>query len=246
MVTSLALPQWLAIVLVAAAVSQIATFATSIYLHRGLTHLALTVHPALDAVFRVILWLTTGQERRQWVAVHRKHHAFTDKEGDPHSPLLLGFWKVQLGNAFYYMREARNRETVAQFAPDLKPDLLDRHLFRHGWPGLAAGITALCVALGWWQGLLAAAIHTVLYVFLLAPLINGLGHWAGQQNFANTAYNSRVLALFTGGESLHNNHHAHPRAPRFSMRRGEFDPSWPIIRGLERLGLIALRGKPVS
>jgi stearoyl-CoA desaturase (delta-9 desaturase) len=88
-------------------------------------------------------------------------------------------------------------------------------------------------------------MHAALYVFVLAPLINGLGHWRGAQNFANTAYNSRLLSLVTGGESLHNNHHAYPRAPKFSMRRLEFDPSWAVIRCLALAGLVEVVGGPV-
>ena len=104
----------------------------------------------------------------------------------------------------------------------------------------------LCLLFGPWVGLAAGLVHAVLYVFVIAPLINGLGHWRGAQNFGNTAYNSRVLAWVTAGESLHNNHHAHPRAPKFSMRRFEFDPSWVVIRCLAAVGLIEIVGKPVG
>ena len=106
--------------------AQVATFATSIYLHRALAHRSLTLHPVADWLFRLVLWVTTGQSRQQWVAVHRKHHTFTDREGDPHSPRLLGFWKVQLGNVYYYVREARNAVTAFGRLPN---DLL----LRHGW-----------------------------------------------------------------------------------------------------------------
>src|ERR1043165_5672096 len=118
--------------LVALTRSHIAVIATSVYLHRGLAHRALRLHPVADGCCRALLWLTTGQDRRQWVAVHRKHHAFTDCAGDPHSPRLLGLWRVQLLNVYYYMREARNPETLKKFAPDLKPDVLDRVFFSHG------------------------------------------------------------------------------------------------------------------
>src|SRR5512145_81259 len=121
---------------VALALTQIAALATSVYLHRTLAHRALAVHPLADTLFRAVLWLTTGQDRRQWVAVHRKHHAFTDCDGDPHSPRLLGFWRVQLLNAYYYAREARNAETLRTFAPDITADRYDRALFSHGWLGL--------------------------------------------------------------------------------------------------------------
>ena len=84
--------------LVAIALAQAAVIATSVYLHRGLAHRALNLHPFADWVFRFVLWFTTGQNRREWVAVHRKHHAFTEPSGDPHSPLVHGFWKIQLWN----------------------------------------------------------------------------------------------------------------------------------------------------
>jgi stearoyl-CoA desaturase (delta-9 desaturase) len=232
--------------LVAATLTQVAIIATSVYLHRALAHRALRVHPVAEVGFRVVLWLTTGQSRRQWVAVHRKHHTFTDREGDPHSPRLLGVWRVQLLNAYYYMREARNPETLRTFAPDVVDDRWERTLFSSGLSGLALGIGLLCLTLGLWPGLIAAAAHTIAYVFVVAPLINGLGHWRGGQNFGNTAYNSRVLAWMTGGESLHNNHHAHPRAPKFSVRPSEFDPSWVVIRGLAAIGLVEIVGAPVS
>jgi stearoyl-CoA desaturase (delta-9 desaturase) len=229
---------WLA-ALVAIVVTQIAAITTSVYLHRALAHRALGVHPVADTLFRVVLWLTTGQDRRQWVAVHRKHHAFTDRDGDPHSPRLLGFWRVQLLNVYYYAREARNPDTLRTFASDIRADRLDT-LFSRGWLGLLLGTAMLCTLFGVWPGLLAASLHAVLYVFVLAPLINGLGHWRGSQNFTNTAYNSRLMAWVTGGESLHNNHHAHARAPKFSMRRWEFDPSWPVIRLLVAARLLAV------
>src|SRR5204863_9765587 len=118
--------------LMAVGLTQIAVIAPSTYLHRLLAHRSLTVHPAADVVFRAILWLTTGQDRREWVAVHRKHHAFTDRDGDPHSPRLRGFWRVQFLNAYYYMREAQNPETIRRFASDIREDRLDRAVFSWG------------------------------------------------------------------------------------------------------------------
>lgn len=236
---------WLA-PLVALALTQIAAIATSVYLHRGLAHRALRLHPVTDGCFRALLWLTTGQSRREWVAVHRKHHTFTDRAGDPHSPQVFGFWNIQFWNVFYYMREARNPETLRTFAPDITEDWLDRTVFSWGLGGLALGIALLCLVFGVWVGLAAGLVHAILYVFVLAPLINGLGHWRGAKNFDNTAFNSRTLAWLTGGESLHNNHHAHPRAPKFSMRRFEFDPSWVVIRCLAAVGLVEILGAPVK
>ena len=238
-------PAW-AVPSVAIVLTQVAVIATSIYLHRALAHRSLHLHPIADLGFRVALWLTTGQSRQQWVAVHRKHHTFTDQPGDPHSPLLLGFWRVQLFNVAYYVREARNAKTLEAFAPDLRPDRLDRLFFSRGVLGLGVGLSLLCMLIGLWPGLIAGLMHAVLYVFVMAPLINALGHWRGTKNFENTAYNLRVLAWITGGESLHNNHHAHPRSAKFSLRRSEFDPSWPIIRSLAAVGLLVISGPPVA
>jgi stearoyl-CoA desaturase (Delta-9 desaturase) len=231
---------------VAIVLTQVAVLATSIYLHRALAHRSLHLHPLADIAFRTVLWLTTGQCRQEWVAVHRKHHTFTDREGDPHSPRLLGFWRVQLFNVAYYVREARNPETLDTFAPDLRPDRLDRALFSHGLLGLVTGLAFLCALIGLGPGLVAGLMHAVLYVFVMAPLINALGHWRGSKNFDNTASNWRLLAWITGGESLHNNHHAHPRSAKFSVRRSEFDPSWPIIRSLAAVGLLAIQGTPIA
>lgn len=237
--------QILIIAITSIILTQIATFTTSIYLHRALAHRSLSLRPFVDFLFRAALWLVTGVNRQEWVAVHRKHHTFTDREGDPHSPLLLGFWKVQLWNVYYYIQEARNPETLETFAPDLAPDRTERLLFSRGWIGIGLGVVLVALVIGWWQGVAAMIAHGLLFVFVTGPLINGLGHWTGAQNFKNTAYNSRVLAWLTGGESLHNNHHAFPRSPKFSLRRSELDPSWIAIRLLAAVRLVAIVSAPM-
>lgn len=214
--------------------SQIGLFCTTVYLHRALSHKALTVSPAVRLVFRTVIWLTTGIKPREWAAVHRRHHAFTDVEGDPHSPLLLGFWRVQLTNAALYRRVARDGETVANYAKDLPPDRLDKVLFDHAFVGLGLGIAILCVSLGWQWGLLAAVVHTLTYLMLNAA-VNAYGHVWGSQPYANTARNNQWLAWFTAGEGLHNNHHAAPTTARLAHRRGELDPGWWLIRSLTAL-----------
>jgi stearoyl-CoA desaturase (delta-9 desaturase) len=162
--------------------------------------------------------------------VHRKHHKYTDKEGDPHSPLLEGFWKVQFGNVFYYVRELKDQTLVPTYAREMREDGWDKALFNHGSLGVAVGIAILCAILGLGWGLFAAGLHAVMYVFVLSASINGLCHFAGYRNFANTATNLKVVAWLTGGEGLHNNHHGFPRSPKFSFNRGEVDPAWPLIR----------------
>jgi stearoyl-CoA desaturase (delta-9 desaturase) len=222
---------------VAVILIQVAVFGTTIYLHRAATHRSLTLHPVVAWLFRLSLWFTTGLSTKEWVAVHRKHHAFTDTEGDPHSPLLMGFWSVQLGNVYHYVKEAHNPEVVERYARDIKEDWWDRVFFSRGFLGLGIGTLALCAVLGIGWGLLAAAIHATMYVFVLSSSINGLCHAVGYKNFDNTATNLRFLALLTGGEGLHNNHHGYPRSPKFSFRASEIDPAWPLIKLLTALGL---------
>ena len=232
MLGSLILSLAVAIVLI-----QVAVFGTTIYLHRTATHRALTLHPAVAWLFRFSLWLTTGLSTKEWVAVHRKHHAFTDEEGDPHSPLLMGFWSVQLGNVFLYLKEAKNPAIVEKYARDITDDWSERLLFQRGWLGLLIGTVSLCAIIGIGPALLAAGIHATMYVFVLSSSINGLCHAVGYRNFDNTATNLRFLALLTGGEGLHNNHHGFPRSPKFSFRAGEIDPAWPVIKLLTALHL---------
>jgi stearoyl-CoA desaturase (Delta-9 desaturase) len=222
---------------VAAILIQVAVLSTTIYLHRTATHKALVMHPALAWTFKFALWLTTGLSTKEWVAVHRKHHAFTDEEGDPHSPKIEGFWKVQLGNVYYYMREVKKTDVVERYARDIEEGWWDKNVFKRGLLGLTIGTVALCFVIGLWWGLLAAAIHAVMYVFVLSSSINGLCHHVGYKNFDNTATNIRVLALLTGGEGLHNNHHGYPRSPKFSFKWSEIDPAWPFIKLLIALNL---------
>jgi stearoyl-CoA desaturase (delta-9 desaturase) len=227
-------------VIVGLAISQAATAVTTLYLHRALSHRALTLAPGVTAVCRVLQWVTTGIRPRQWVAVHRKHHAFTDVEGDPHSPLREGFAAVQFGNVGLYRRVANDPAAVARYARDLPPDAWDRVLLDRAWLGLGIGIASLCVVLGIGWGLLAAAVHTVSYLLLNAA-VNAVGHWRGTQPHPNTARNNQWLAWLTSGEGLHNNHHAAPTSARLALQRGEVDPGWWVVRLLERRGWAEVR-----
>ena len=231
---------WVLAVVAGLLLSQFATLITTVWLHRGLSHRSLTVTPRLTAVFRVITWMTTGIRPRQWVAVHRKHHAFTDVEGDPHSPLLEGFAAVQFGNVGLYRRVANDGVTVARYARDLPPDRWDRALFDHAPLGLGLGIVLLFPVFGIGAGLLAAGVHTVSYLLLNAA-VNAVGHTFGSQPYPNRARNSQWLAWVTMGEGLHNNHHAAPTSARLALARGETDPAWWLVHWLQRRGWVTVR-----
>jgi stearoyl-CoA desaturase (delta-9 desaturase) len=221
-------PEPFAAIVAGLVVCQLGILLTTVYLHRTVAHRSVVMKPWVRAVCRTLLWITTGVKPREWAAVHRRHHARTDVEGDPHSPLLLGTMKVLLTNAGLYRRVARDGVTVKKYAKDLEPDKWDRWVFDHAFVGLGLGITLLCVLLGWRWGLAAAAIHTVTYL-LLNGAINAFGHTFGRQPYGNTARNNGWLALLTAGEGWHNNHHAAPTSARLGLVGKEIDFGWWVI-----------------
>lgn len=227
-------------VLAGVVVTLLANFATTVYLHRALSHRALTLRAPASHVFRTIIWLSTGIRPRQWVAVHRKHHAFTDVEGDPHSPVLLGWWKVQRSNLLLYRAEARNETTVSRYARDLEPDRWDRWVYSRLYLGLFLGLAVLVVALGPWAAAIAAVVHTNFYIGGSAA-VNAIGHHFGRRPYPNRAGNLQWLAFLTAGEGLHNNHHAAPTSAKLSHRWFEIDPGWWCIRMLTIMRLATVR-----
>jgi stearoyl-CoA desaturase (delta-9 desaturase) len=224
-------PEPFVAILVGLAVMQVAIMLTTLYLHRTLSHRAVKLAPGVLVVCRVLTWLTTGIRPRQWAAVHRRHHAFTDVPGDPHSPVLLGYLKVQVANVALYRKVARDGETVQRYARDLPPDAWDRWLFDHAILGLGLGYVFLWLLLGWEWALVAAGVHAVTYLALNSA-INAVGHSFGSQPYPNTARNNGWLALLTAGEGWHNNHHAAPTSARLGLLRREIDPGWWVIRFL--------------
>jgi stearoyl-CoA desaturase (Delta-9 desaturase) len=227
-------------VIVGLLLAQLALLVTTVYLHRSLSHRALRLAPGVVAVCRVLTWVFTGMQPRQWVAVHRKHHAFTDTERDPHSPIVLGFARVQFANAALYRKVARDPVTVARYARDLPADGWDRALFDHATLGLGLGIGVLVLVFGWQLALVVAAVHTAYYL-LGGGAINAVGHRWGRRPFDNLATNNQWLAWLVVGEGLHNNHHASATSSRLSRAKGEIDPGWWCIRLLVRLRWATLR-----
>jgi stearoyl-CoA desaturase (delta-9 desaturase) len=235
----------IAAVIAAFLVTQVAILTTTVYLHRALAHRAMTVRSVVALPCRFIIWITTGMRPREWIAVHRKHHAATDTPEDPHSPAVVGFWRVQLGNVGLYKRAAADELNLRKYARDLPADRLDRLAFDYSLVGLSLGISILVVVMwalgfGLTVGFLAAGTHAVMYL-LLAGAINAVGHQFGKQPYDNSATNMQSLALITGGEGLHNNHHAAPTSARFSLNKREIDPGWWAVRALVALRLAHVR-----
>ncbi|MDR3642265.1 MAG: fatty acid desaturase [Candidatus Doudnabacteria bacterium] len=214
---------------------QTSVFFTTIYLHRCKTHRGLELHPIVGFLMHLELALFTGIVPRQWAAVHRKHHHFSDVEGDPHSPYLRGMWTVLFGNYFMYHAAASDAAMVAKYTPDWKDDVID--CIPHGkWIGRIGGILIFTAMFGIWWGFTAWFAHVVLYIFLNSS-INSVCHMVGYRNFPNKATNLQSIALLTAGEGLHNNHHAYPSRPKMSVKTFEYDPAWVLIRVLESCGL---------
>lgn len=223
---------------------QMSVFATTIYLHRSQTHRGLELHPIVANLMHLHLLFFTGIIPREWVAVHRKHHHFSDKEGDPHSPHVLGLWTVLFGNFFLYRKETHDARTINKYTPDYKPDLVDK-LGKLQSYGVLGGLAVFMAMFGWAWGVAAWGFHVVAYI-LLNSMINSLCHWIGYRNYENMATNLQMVALLTAGEGLHNNHHEYPTSARFALKKGEIDLAWPVIRLLESFGLAKVDRVPIA
>jgi stearoyl-CoA desaturase (delta-9 desaturase) len=222
---------------------QITIMAVTLYLHRDAAHRSVDLHPVLRHFFRFWIWATSGQITREWVAVHRKHHAFPDRAGDPHSPVVFGIKKVLLEGYELYRPESRSPETQAKFGADTVNDRLERNLYgRFRNLGIVLLILVYLVLFGV-PGIILIAVQLGAMPVLAAGVINGLGHHTGYRNYEcdNAATNIVPWGIFIGGEELHNNHHAFPTSARFSSRRWEFDIGWFYLRIFSALGLARIR-----
>ncbi|HEY8521448.1 MAG TPA: fatty acid desaturase [Gammaproteobacteria bacterium] len=217
----------------------------TLYYHRDQAHRAVDLHPAVRHFCRFWLWLNTGSSTREWVAVHRKHHAFTEREGDPHSPRLFGLKKVLLEGAELYRAEARKPETIEKYAKGTPNDWLENNLYAHPkWSYLGPAILVVIdLVLFGVPGIIMVAWQLVNMPLFAAGVINGLCHAKGYRNFEtdDSSTNLWPIGLFVAGEELHNNHHAFPTSARFSMRPHEVDMGWLHLKVLARLGLAKIR-----
>ncbi|MEM7612264.1 MAG: fatty acid desaturase [Pseudomonadota bacterium] len=218
---------------------QISMMAVTLYLHRDQAHRSLDLHPVLRQFFRFWIWCTSGMLTREWVAVHRKHHAFCETEGDPHSPQVFGLKKVLLEGAELYRDETRNPETIEKYGRGTPNDWLERNIYtRFPWGGIVICVLADLLLFGV-PGIILIAIQMISMPLFAAGIINGIGHHTGYRNFEcdDAARNIFPWGVFVGGEELHNNHHAFPTSAKFSMRPWEFDIGWMYIRVFSALGL---------
>jgi stearoyl-CoA desaturase (delta-9 desaturase) len=212
----------------------------TLFLHRAQTHRGVRLHYLAALPMRLWLWLTTAIVTKEWVACHRKHHAFADREGDPHSPLLEGLRNILLKGAFYYRKAVRQPGILEKYGKGTPNDWLERHLLsRLNWLGILVMLGIDVYLFGFFVGPLVWGIQMLWIPFWAAGVVNGIGHALGYRNFQvkDESRNITPIAIWLGGEELHNNHHADPKSARFAARWFEFDIGWIYIRMLQFLRL---------
>ena len=209
------------------------------FLHRSQAHKSVTFHPVVDHFFRLWLWLTTGMITRQWVAIHRKHHSTTDKEGDPHSPHVHGILNILFRGVYYYYLSGKNAKMVVSFGRGTPDDWIERKLYTpYNYSGVIV-MLAINLLLFGWMGLVIWTVQMLWIPFWAAGVINGMGHWWGYRNGATKDRSTNLIpwAIWIGGEELHNNHHMTPASAKLSKRWFEFDIGWFYIKTLSLLSL---------
>ena len=216
----------------------------TLYLHRSQAHRSVTFDARIEHFMRFWLWLTTGMITKQWVATHRKHHRFTDAEGDPHSPHVFGIWQIFLGGAFYYAGSAKDRAMVSSYGTGTPDDWIERNVYTpFNYLGIVFMFLINSAIFGFEWGWLTWLWQMIWIPLWAAGVINGFGHWFGYRNTQTKDYSTNIVpwAFFIGGEELHNNHHADPASAKLSMKRWEWDLGWTYIQLLRRFGLAKVR-----
>ena len=237
---------WWQIVLYALFTTHITIASVTIYLHRHQAHRAMDLHWLPAHFFRFWLWLGTGQVTKEWVSVHRKHHAKCETKDDPHSPHAHGIETVFWKGAELYRAETKNKETVAKFSHGCPNDWIERNLYsRYSWQGVGL-MMIINLALFGVAGLAVWAVQMVWIPVTAAGIINGIGHYWGYRNFEapDASTNISPWGIMIGGEELHNNHHTYPTSAKFSVKPYEFDIGWVYISMMEKVGLAKVKKTP--
>ncbi len=234
---------WWQTLLLALVFTHVTIAAVTIYLHRSQAHRALELHPVISHFFRFWLWLTTGMVTKEWVGIHRKHHAKCETADDPHSPQTRGIKTVLLTGAELYRAESKVEETMAKYGHNTPDDWIERNLYtRFSWQGVGLMLVVNLLLFGA-AGAAVWALQMAWIPITAAGIINGLGHWWGYRNFEaqDASTNLSPWGILIGGEELHNNHHTYPTSAKLSVKPFEFDIGWLYIRTFEILGLAKVR-----
>jgi stearoyl-CoA desaturase (Delta-9 desaturase) len=237
---------WWQIVLYALVTTHITIASVTIYLHRHQAHRAMDLHWLPAHFFRFWLWLGTGQVTKEWVSIHRKHHAKCETSEDPHSPQAHGIKKVFFEGAELYRAESKNMETMAKYSHGVPDDWIERNLYtRYSWQGVGLMLIINWALFGA-AGTAVWALQMAWIPITAAGIINGIGHYWGYRNFEapDASTNISPWGIIIGGEELHNNHHTYPTSAKFSVKPYEFDIGWGYIRAMEMVGLAKVKKVP--
>ncbi|MES2353216.1 MAG: fatty acid desaturase [Pseudomonadota bacterium] len=239
MLTGLLDLPWWGYIIVALGVTHVTIAAVTIYLHRHQAHRGLELHPIVSHFFRFWLWLTTGMVTKEWVAIHRKHHAKCETVDDPHSPQVYGLKKLLLEGSELYRKEAKNQETLAKYSHGTPNDWVEQNVYtKFSWHGVGLMLFVNLMLFG----PIGASIWAVQMLWIpitAAGIINGIGHYWGYRTFASEDASRNIMpwGIIIGGEELHNNHHAYGTSAKLSNKWYEFDIGWLYIRTLETFKL---------
>ncbi|MBC5781683.1 fatty acid desaturase [Ramlibacter sp. USB13] len=237
---------WWQIVLYTLVTTHFTIASVTIFLHRSQAHRAMDLHAIPSHFFRFWLWLGTGMVTKEWVAIHRKHHAKCETEDDPHSPQTRGIDTVLWRGAELYRAEAKNKETIAKFGHGTPNDWIERNLYtRYSWQGVGL-MLILNLALFGAVGAAVWAVQMLWIPITAAGIINGIGHYWGYRNFEapDSSTNISPWGLIIGGEELHNNHHTYPTSAKFSVKPYEFDLGWFYISVMSKIGWATVKKVP--
>ena len=231
------------VALVGLALTHVTIVAVTVFLHRSQAHRALDLHPAASHFFRFWLWLTTGMVTREWVAVHRRHHAKCETPEDPHSPVIAGLPKVLAEGAELYAEAVKDPEILSRYGHGTPDDWLERRIYsRYTWQGCGLMLILDLLLFGVY-GITLWAVQMIWIPFFAAGVINGVGHYWGYRNFETPDASTNILpwGILIGGEELHNNHHAFPSSAKLSAKWWELDLGWFYVRLLGALGLARVK-----
>jgi stearoyl-CoA desaturase (delta-9 desaturase) len=233
-------------ILAALIMTQITIAGVTIYLHRCQAHRALTLHPIVSHFFRFWLWLTTGMVTSEWVAIHRKHHASVEQEGDPHSPVVLGFKHVLWQGVELYRAASKDKALVEKYSHGTPNDWLERNVYRRFSAKGIVGLLFIDLLLFGIPGVSIWGVQMLWIPFWAAGVINGIGHHWGYRNFESEDASTNIIpwGFWIGGEELHNNHHTFASSAKFSVKWWEFDIGWFYIKCLSFLGLAKVKKLP--
>ena len=179
--------EWWGYVLIGFALTHVTIVSVTIFLHRCQAHSALELHPVLSHFFRFWLWLTTGIVTKEWVAVHRKHHATVETDDDPHSPQRSGIHAVLWGGWILYRRAARSPGILEKFGKNTPDDWLERRIYAgHPNLGLLILLGLNLYLFGIIAGLAIWIVEMIWIPFWAAGVINGVGHFTGYREFRSS------------------------------------------------------------